>query len=161
MKAFFTALAAFLAVAIILFLVFVFVPFGGRSSEEIGAVSTNFRLLGPNDKVLVQRFDDPKVANVSCYASFAQTGGIAGGAGVAENPSQFALNCIKHGPVTLPAGLPDQEEMGSISASLLFKHFIITRMVDRQTNTLVYVLISTKLLHGSPANAVSAVPAGE
>jgi len=161
MKAFFTALAAFLAVAIILFLVFVFVPFGGRSSEEIGAVSTNFRLLGPNDKVLVQRFDDPKVANVSCYASFAQTGGIAGGAGVAENPSQFALNCIKHGPVTLPADLPDQEEMGSISASFLFKHFIITRMVDRQTNTLVYVLISTKLLHGSPANAVSAVPAGE
>ena len=160
MKAFFTALAAFLALAVILFLVFVFVPFGGRSSEEIGAVSTNFRLLGPNDKVLVQRFDDPKVANVSCYASFAQTGGIAGGAGVAENPSQFALNCIAHGPVTLPADLPDQEEMGSISASLLFKHFIITRMVDRQTNTLVYVLISTKLLHGSPANAVSAVPAG-
>ncbi|MGO9816983.1 MAG: CreA family protein [Acidocella sp.] len=159
MKAFFTALAAFLAVAIILFLVFVFVPFGGRSSEEIGAVSTNFRLFGPNDKVIVQRFDDPKVANVSCYASFAQTGGIAGGAGVAENPSQFALNCIAHGPVTLPADLPDQEEMGSISASLLFKHFIITRMVDRQTNTLVYVLISTKLLHGSPANAVSAVPA--
>ncbi len=160
MKAFFTALAAFLAVAIILFLVFVFVPFGGRSSEEIGAVSTNFRLFGPNDKVIVQRFDDPKVANVSCYASFAQTGGIAGGAGVAENPSQFALNCIKHGPVTLPADLPDQEEMGSISASFLFKHFIITRMIDRQTNTLVYVLISTKLLHGSPANAVSAVPAG-
>ena len=160
MKAFFTALAAFLALAVILFLVFVFVPFGGRSSEEIGAVSTNFRLLGPNDKVIVQRFDDPKVANVSCYASFAQTGGIAGGAGVAENPSQFALNCIAHGPVTLPADLPDQEEMGSISASLLFKHFIITRMVDRQTNTLVYVLISTKLLHGSPANAVSAVPAG-
>jgi CreA protein len=160
MKAIFTALAAFVALAVILFLVFVFVPFGGRSSEEIGAVSTNFRLLGPNDKVVVQRFDDPKVANVSCYASFAQTGGIAGGAGVAENPSQFALNCIKHGPVTLPADLPDQEEMGSISASFLFKHFIITRMIDRQTNTLVYVLISTKLLHGSPANAVSAVPAG-
>lgn len=160
MKKFFTILGAAIAIILVLFLLFVFGPFGGRSSEEIGAVNTNFRLLGPNDKVLVQRFDDPKVANVSCYASFAQTGGVAGGVGVAEDPSQFALNCIKHGPVSIPADLQDQEQMGSISASLLFKHFVITRMVDRQTNTVVYVLISTKLLHGSPANAVSAVPAG-
>lgn len=131
----------------------------GSSHDQIGAVSTNFRLLGPNDKVVVQRFDDPDVQNVSCYASFAQTGGVAGGAGLAEDPSQFALNCVAHGPVTIPAGLPDQEEVGAISASFLFKHFVLTRMVDRQTNTLVYVLISTKVLHGSPANAVSAVPA--
>jgi CreA protein len=127
-------------------------------NDQIGSVSTNFRLLGPNDKVVVQRFDDPDVQNVSCYASFAQTGGIAGGAGVAENPSQFALNCVAHGPVNIPAGLPDQAQIGAISASLLFKHFILTRMVDRQTNTLVYVLISTRVLTGSPANAVSAVP---
>ncbi len=130
----------------------------GNSHDQIGSVSTNFRLLGPNDKVVVQRFDDPDVKNVSCYASFAQTGGVAGGAGVAEDPSQFALNCIAHGAVSIPANLPDQAEVGAISASFLFKHFVLTRMVDRQNNTLVYVLISTKLLHGSPANAVSAVP---
>jgi len=32
-------------------------------------------------------------------------------------------------------------------------------MVDTDKNVLVYVLISTKIIHGSPANAVSAVPA--
>jgi catabolite regulation protein CreA len=32
-------------------------------------------------------------------------------------------------------------------------------MVDQEDKTLVYVLISTKVLHGSPANAVSAVAA--
>jgi CreA protein len=130
-----------------------------HADQTIGSVSTNFRLLGANDKVVVERFDDPKVANVSCFASFAQTGGISGSLGVATDPSQFAINCVAHGPVTIPADLPQQEEMGAISASFLFKHFIITRMVDTQTNTLVYVLISTKILHGSPANAVSAVPA--
>jgi CreA protein len=135
-------------------------PFAAQAQTEIGSVSTNFRLLGPNDKVVVERFDDPKVQNVSCYASFAQTGGVAGGLGVATDPSEFALNCITHGPVSIPTDLPDKEQMGAISASLLFKHFIITRMVDRQDKTLVYVLISTKVLHGSPANAVSAVPAG-
>jgi CreA protein len=130
-----------------------------HADQTIGSVSTNFRLLGANDKVVVQRFDDPKVANVSCYASFAQTGGVSGSLGLATDPSEFALSCIAHGPVTIPADLPQQEEVGAISASLLFKHFIITRMVDTQANALVYVLISTKIIHGSPANAVSAVPA--
>jgi CreA protein len=135
-------------------------PLAAQAQTEIGSVSTNFRLLGPNDKVVVERFDDPKVQNVACYASFAQTGGVSGGIGVAEDPSEFALNCVAHGAVSIPADLPGKEEMGAISASFLFKHFIITRMVDRDDNTLVYVLISTKVLHGSPANAVSAVPAG-
>jgi CreA protein len=149
---------AVLVIALALSLKFFGQPAGAQQS--IGSVSTNFRLLGPNDKVVVQRFDDPKVSNVSCYASFAQTGGISGGLRVATDPSQFALNCVAHGPVSIPSDLPRQEQMGSISASFLFKHFIITRMVDQQDKTLVYVLISTKVLNGSPANAVSAVPAG-
>jgi CreA protein len=143
------ALAALLAAA----------PLAAHADKTIGSVSTNFRLLGPNDKVVVQRIDDPKVPNVSCYASFAQTGGISGGLGVATDPSEFALNCIAHGPVTIPADLPQKEQMDAIQASFLFKHFIITRMVDAEDKTLVYVLISTKVLHGSPANAVSAVSA--
>jgi len=128
------------------------------ADQQIGSVVTNFRLTG-SDTVVVQRFDDPKVANVSCYASFAHTGGIAGDIGVATDPSQFALNCIATGPVTIPADLPQKEEVGAISASFLFKHFVLTRMVDTDKNTLVYLLISTKILHGSPANAVSAVAA--
>jgi len=129
------------------------------ADTTIGSVSTNFRLIGPNDKVVVQRFDDPKVANVSCYASFAQTGGVSGGLGLATDPSQFALSCIAHGPVSIPADLPQKEEVDAISASFLVKHFVLTRIVDAQANTLIYLLISTKIIHGSPANAVSAVPA--
>ncbi len=110
--------------------------------------------------MVVQRLDDPKIPNVACYASFAQTGGIAGSLGLATDPSEFALNCIATGPITIPGDLPQKEEVDAISASFLFKHFILTRMVDTQRNTLIYVLISTKIIHGSPANAVSAVAAG-
>jgi CreA protein len=129
------------------------------ADQQIGSVATNFRLLGNNDRVVVQRLDDPKIPNVACYASFAQTGGISGSLGVATDPSQFALQCVATGPVAIPGDLPQKEEVAAISASFLFKHFILTRMVDTQRNVLVYVLISTKILHGSPANAVSAVPA--
>jgi CreA protein len=148
-----------LALALLLAAAPLAAPLAAHAEKTIGSVSTNFRLLGPNDKVVVERIDDPKVQNVSCYASFAQTGGVAGGLGVATDPSEFALNCIAHGPVTIPADLPQKEQMDAISASFLFKHFIITRLVDQEDKTLVYVLISTKVLHGSPANAVSAVPA--
>ncbi len=127
------------------------------ADETIGSVSTNFRLLGPNDKVVVQRFDDPKVANVSCYASFAQTGGVSGGLGLATDPSEFGLTCVATGPVNLPTDLPAKEEVAAIQASFLVKHFVLTRMVDPDGHALVYVLISTKIIHGSPANAVSAV----
>ncbi len=126
------------------------------AQQKIGSVSTNFRWLGPNDKVVAERFDDQRVP-VSCYASFAQTGGVSGGLGLAEDPSQFALSCIAHGAITIPSDMPQQEQIAAISASLLFKHFLLTRFVDADSHALVYVLISTKVLHGSPANAVSAV----
>jgi CreA protein len=129
------------------------------ADTQIGSVSTNFRLLGANDKVVVQRLDDPQIPNVACYASFAQTGGVSGSLGVATDPSEFALSCVGFGAVTIPANLPDKQEVAAISASFLFKHFILTRMVDHDKHALIYVLISTKILHGSPANAVSAVPA--
>jgi len=42
--------------------------------------------------------------------------------------------------------------------SLFFKSTRIYRMVDKPRNTLVYLAISTKIVNGSPANAISTVP---
>ncbi|GBQ28893.1 hypothetical protein AA700_1683 [Acidiphilium acidophilum DSM 700] len=129
-----------------------------HAETRIGAVATNFRLLGADDKVVVERLDDPKIPNVACYASFARTGGVKGSLGVATDPSRFALSCIATGPVTLPPGLPAKKQIAAISASFLVKHFNLYRLVDPDHKAVVYMLISTKLIHGSPANAVSAVP---
>ena len=32
-----------------------------------GSVSTHFRWLGPNDKIVIDGFDDPKVQGVACH----------------------------------------------------------------------------------------------
>lgn len=130
-----------------------------HAETRIGAVSTNFRLLGANDKVVVERLADPKIPNIACYASFARTGGVKGSLGVATDPSRFALSCIANGPVSLPANLPRKQQIAAISASFLVKHFNLYRLVDPDRKAVVYLLISTKIIHGSPANAVSAVPA--
>ena len=129
-----------------------------RADEtRIGTVDTNFRWLGPDDKIVVERYDDPRV-NVSCYVSRAATGGFKGAVGLAEDPSRFSVACRATGPVSLPRELPEKEEVFRASASVLFKAIKIYRMLDPDKRMLVYVAISTKLISGSPYNSVTAVP---
>src|SRR5712671_3178384 len=129
------------------------------AQKRIDAINTNFRWLGPDDKIVVDRYDDPKVANVSCYLSRAETGGVKGGFGLAEDPSRFSIACRAVGPITIPPGLPKRETIGFAQASLFFKSFQIHRSVDVEKNVLVYTVISTKLINGSPFNSISVVPA--
>ena len=127
-------------------------------AEEIGCVTTAWKLLGANHKVCVSAFDDPKIPGVTCHVSQAKTGGIKGGLGLAEDPSQFSLACRQTGPITLPPKLPDQETVFSEGTSLLFKSTDIVRLWDHGHNTLVYLAISRKIIEGAPANSISTVP---
>jgi CreA protein len=86
---------------------------------RIDAISTTFRWLGPNDKIIVERYDDPKIENVSCYMSRANTGGIKGGLGLAEDPSRFSIACRAVGPIAVPPGLQKSEVIALASASRL------------------------------------------
>jgi len=128
------------------------------AQTRIDSINTNFRWLGPDDKIVVERYDDPKVANVSCYMSRAQAGGIKGGLGFAEDPSRFSIACRAVGPVTIPERLAKSEVIGFASASLFFKTFQIHRAIDPEKNVLVYTVVSTKLINGSPFNSISVVP---
>jgi CreA protein len=128
------------------------------SQTRIDAIKTAFRWIGPNDRIIVERYDDPKVANVSCYMSRADTGGIKGGLGLAEDPSRFSSACRAVGPISPSPGLPKSEVIGFASASLFFKTFRIHRAVDAEKNVLVYTVVSTKLINGSPFNSISVVP---
>src|SRR3954470_15568449 len=76
-----------------------------------GEVSTNFRWLGPNDRIVVDGFDDPKVKGVACHISRAVTGGIKGGLGVAEDTSDASIACRQTGPIEISGGLKDGEEL--------------------------------------------------
>ena len=131
-----------------------------EAQTRIDSINTNFRWLGPDDKIIVERYDDPKVANVSCYMSRAATGGIKGGLGLAEDPSRFSIACRAVGPIAMPPGLAKSEVVAFASASLFFKTFQIHRAVDADKNVLVYTVVSTKLINGSPFNSISVVPAG-
>ena len=129
---------------------------------RVGAVSTTFRVLGRNDQIVVDRYDDPLVDNVSCYLSRAETGGIAGSVGLATDPSRFSIACRATGPVALRGNVPDNEVVFGTSANWAFKQIRVSRMIDRQRNVLVYLVWSTQALSkgGSPYNSISAIAIG-
>ena len=81
-----------------------------------------------------------------------------GGIGIAEDPSRFSIACRAVGPVSIPPGLPKSEVIAFASASLFFKTFQVHRAIDEEKQVLVYTVVSTKLINGSPFNSVSAVP---
>ena len=126
-------------------------------AEPIGDVNTAFQWIGSDHKIVVDAYDDPKVAGVTCYVSHAKTGGIKGALGIAEDKSDASIACRQVGPVSVREPLPQQEEVFSERLSILFKRLRIVRMVDRSRNTLVYLTYSDRLVDGSPQNAVTAV----
>lgn len=131
---------------------------GGGSPQDVGCVSTTFRLASPNDKVCVTAYPDPAVPGVTCYLSQARTGGYSGALGLAEDPSRFSISCAAPGPVPLPAGLPEDADVFSERTSIIFKKTTVRRFIDRRSGMLVYLGYSTKIVEGSPMNSVSVVP---
>ena len=107
----------------LLFTLLLTLPCAAQAQTRIDEINTQFRWLGPDDKIVVDRYDDPKVPNVSCYLSRAETGGVKGGLGLAEDPSRFSIACRAVGPITVPPGLPKREMIGFAQASIFFKTF--------------------------------------
>jgi CreA protein len=130
----------------------------GAAAETVGSVDTVFKLIGPDHKIVVEVFDDPRVAGVSCYLSRAKTGGIKGAIGLAEDTADSSVACRQVGAIGFRGAVPRQEEVFTERASVFFKHVRVVRMVDAKRNALVYLVYSDRLIEGSPKNSVTAVP---
>jgi CreA protein len=132
----------------------------GDGASRIGQVDTTFRIVGRNDRVVVDRYDDPRVDGVSCYVSRAETGGVAGSFGLATDPNRFSIACRAVGPVTLRGKIPDNEIVFGERMSAFFKEVRVSRLYDRDKEVLVYLVWSTYSLgrDGAAYNSVTAVP---
>lgn len=149
--------------ALPLLLILLSFPALADDTTEIGHVNTALTNLGltRSHRVVVERFTDPEVPGVACYVSQARTGGIAGMVGVAEDPARFALSCTATGPVALTDAVrrgARGDRVWEASTSFFFKETRVHRFVDEAQHMLVYLAWSTRLIDGSPYNAVATVP---
>jgi len=133
--------------------------FAADEPDLIFRRSTVFKLLSPNDRLATYGVDDPEVEGVACHFTVPEKGGYTGWLGLAEEVSDVSLACRQTGPITVDISrLPAHEQAFSERTSVFFKATRIYRMPDLKHNTLVYLAISSKLIDGSPANAISTVP---
>ncbi len=131
-------------------------------ADEVGSVGYRFKWLGPNDKIVVEAFDDPDVPGVTCYMSHARTGGIKGAIGLAEDPGEASIACRQVGPIdeSRLAKIKSPHEVFSERASLIFKSTQVTRFWDAKRRALIYLVYTDRIIEGSPRNSISVVPVG-
>ncbi|MFY9477593.1 MAG: CreA family protein [Aquabacterium sp.] len=127
-------------------------------AQKVGEVDTAFKLLGPDHKIVIDAYDDPKVKGVACYVARAKTGGIKGAIGLAEDKADASIACRQVGPISFSEPIKQQEELFTERQSILFKRLRVVRMVDPARNVLIYLSYSDKLIEGSPKNSVTVVP---
>ena len=142
----------------LIMLVFVVPAVARADDDELACVTTEWKMIGANHKVCVSAFTDPRIPEVTCYISQARTGGISGSLGLAEDPSNFALSCVRTGPISIKTGFPKTEHVFKESTNVFFKATRVTRIYDPERKALVYLAISRHLINGSPFNAVASVP---
>jgi CreA protein len=131
-------------------------------AEDIGSVGYRFKWLGPNDKIVVEAFDDPDLPGVTCYISRARTGGIKGALGLAEDPPYASISCHQVAPIDVAKAekVRSPHEVFSERASLIFKTTQVVRFWDPKRKALVYLTYTDRIIEGSPQNSISVVPIG-
>ena len=135
------------------------IPFASIAmAQQIGEADTAFNLIGPDHKIVVEAFDDPKVAGITCYVSRSKAGGIKGALGLATEKSEASIACRQVGPISSAVAIPKNEEVFSESRSILFKKMRVVRLVDPARQVLLYLTYTDKLVDGSPKNSLTAVP---
>lgn len=127
-------------------------------AERVGSVDTTFRMVGANDKIEIEAFDDPKIEGVTCHLSRAVTGGVGKFIGTSVDTSDASIACRQIGPIKITEPLVEGEKVFSERRSAIFKTLRVVRFCDRKRNTLVYLVYSTKVIEGSPKNSISTVP---
>lgn len=127
-------------------------------AEEVGSVDTEFKWLGPDHKIVVEAFDDPKIEGITCYLSRSKKGGLKGMVGLAEETSDASLACRQVGPIRMVGELKEGERVFSESRSLIFKSLQVVRFFDKKRQTYIYLAYSDRVIEGSPHNAISTVP---
>ena len=131
----------------------------GNDTDKIGRASTVFHLLGKNDRIEVEGFDDPDVAGIACYISYAKKGGLKEAVNLEEDASDASVSCVQ----TADAIRYDEskvlkpKEVFKRSASVAFKSQQIIRYYDPKRKAFAYLVYSDKIVQGSPKNALSAV----
>lgn len=131
----------------------------GPKRHTVGSVNTEFNLIGPDHKIVIESYDDPKIDGITVFISKSQTGGIKGAVGLAEDTSDASVAVRQTGPIKVKEKFDNGEDALTEKRSVLFKRLHVTRFWDAEHNSFLYLVWTDRLINGSPQNSLSAVVA--
>jgi len=131
----------------------------GRKPHRVGSVNTEFKLIGPDHKIVIESYDDPKIDGVTVFISKSQKGGIKGALGLAEDTSDASVAVRQTGPIKVKEAFENGEDAFTEQRSVVFKRLHVSRFWDAPHKSFVYVVWTDRLINGSPQNSISAVVA--
>ncbi len=137
---------------------------GNNDAETVGKVTSNFRLLTPSDKIVIEKFHDPDIPEIVLYVTRADRGGVKGALGLAEDKSDasIAARLVRplSGPIPDAVKKNDGKEVFERSQSLIFKRLMVRRFYDEENNVVVYITHTREVVAGGYKNSISVVPLG-
>src|SRR6202140_4156325 len=82
----------------------------GPKPHRVGSVNTEFKLIGPDHKIVIESYDDPKIDGITVFISKSQKGGIKGALGLAEDTSDASVAVRQTGPIKVKEAFENGED---------------------------------------------------
>jgi CreA protein len=101
-----------------------------ENRNVLGSVNTEFKLIGPDHKIIIESYDDPKIDGITVFISKSQTGGIKGALGLAEDTSDASVAVRQTGPIKVKETFENGEDAFTEKRSVLFKRLHVSRFWD-------------------------------
>ena len=128
------------------------------NGKEVGEFKNDW--LG--NEIKIKQLSDPKIEGVVCHLSYFDRGvwDRIGKGNWFENPSNSSISCLQSGPIRIGRIDLDKsgEEVFDQNQSLIFKQLAVRRIYDTDTDSLMYVSYSRKIVDGSAKMSLSTVP---
>ncbi|MEQ3649471.1 CreA family protein [Hyphomonas sp.] len=126
--------------------------------KEVGEFKNDW--LG--NEIKIKQLQDPKIEGVVCHLSYFDRGvwDRIGKGNWFENPSNSSISCLQSGPIRIGRIDLDKsgEEVFDQNQSLVFKQLAVRRIYDADSDSLMYVSYSRKIVDGSAKMSLSTVP---
>lgn len=135
-------------------------PFAAACSndKEVGEFKNDW--LG--NEIKIKQLQDPRIEGVVCHLSYFDRGvwDRLGKGNWFENPSNSSISCLQSGPIRIGRIDLDKsgEEVFDQNQSLIFKQLAVRRIYDADSDSLMYVSYSRKIVDGSAKMSLSTVP---
>jgi len=131
---------------------------GGTGGGEVAEINNDWT----GNEIKIESFEDEDVKGVTCHMAHFDRGVIdrLSKGDWFENPSNGSISCGITGPITIGDINMKKggEEVFKQRQSIIFKKLAVRRVYDAESETLIYLVYSKKIVDGSAKMSLATVP---